>query len=262
MACTECEDGPEGRAGYGAGGRERCPACGDASPAPPESPAHPLADGKSHRTAAAVAMALLGVCAAADLFSLYAGSRLVELIDADAFSWTGEPERAEWLYRMSGVVRVAAMVAAAVAFVVWFRRSRTNAGSFGAGSRRMDPGWAIGGRLVPVVDLWFPKRIANDIRDAGPPPGAERAAGVEGPRGPLNGWWALWILTTVLGRVASTAHRDAETLTEIQDAVTFHLVADGVNIAAAVLAVLVVRGITAVQHALREHRAALAAAPL
>jgi hypothetical protein len=57
-------------------------------------------------------------------------------------------------------------------------------------------------------------------------------------------------------------YRDAETLTEIQDAVTFYLVADGVNIAAAVLAVLVVRRITAMQHALREHRTVLAAAPL
>jgi hypothetical protein len=207
-------------------------------------------------------MALLGVCAAADLFSLYAGSRLAELIDTDTFSWTGELERAEWLYRMSGVAQVSAMLAAAVAFVVWFRRSRINAGSFDAGSQRMGPGWAVGGWLVPVVNLWFPKKIANDIWDASLPPGADRTPGAREPRGLLNGWWTLWILTMVLGQRASGMYRDAETLTEIQDAVTFYLVADGVNIAAAVLAVLVVRRITAMQHALREHRTVLAAAPL
>lgn len=289
MACGECEGGPDGSAGGGGG---RCPACGDTPPEPaggdtppappagyglpapvppygppppvppcgygPPAPAPwPSAQWQPTRPLAVATMCLLGACIATDVLSIWAGSRLAALIGSGTFLVTDDMEQADLLYGFSGIAQSGAMVASAVLFLTWFHRSRVNAEAFDAGRQRMRRGWAVGAWFVPVVGLWFPKKIANDIWDASLPPGPGGTAGRGGSRGLLNGWWGLWITATVLGTLASNGYRSAETFTAIENAIAFYSVADGVNSLAAVLAILVVRRITAMQHALQEHRTAL-----
>ncbi|MFP8882413.1 DUF4328 domain-containing protein [Streptomyces mangrovi] len=295
MACTECEgegDGKTGGEGRGEAAGNRCPACGDTVPssAAPAAPAEkgapagqpwwvltdeelrvvertrrkqgesPYLRWQSTRTLATVTVALLGAVVASDLFAILAGSRLAGLLEEEAqSSWYGSTaalESAESLYFAAGVVQFAALVAAGIPFLMWFHRSRLNAETFDAASQRMRPGWAIGGWFVPVVNLWFPKKIANDIWDASTPPGPDGTVRERLPGGLLNCWW---LLTWASSRFASRRYQDAQTLEELGSAVSSYLFADGVDILAAVLAILVVRRITAMQHTLQEHRAALAA---
>ncbi|MGY1451830.1 DUF4328 domain-containing protein [Streptomyces sp. SS8] len=221
---------------------------------------------QSTRTLATVTVALLAVVVASDLFAILAGSRFAGLLKEEArLSWYGSGgalESAESLYSAAGVVQVAALVAAGIPFLMWFHRSRLNAQTFDAASQRMGAGWAVGGWFVPVVNLWFPKKIANDIWDASTPPGPDGTVRERLPGGLLNCWWLLWLLTWASGRFASHRYQDAQTPGELGSAVSSYLFADGVDILAAVLAILVVRRITAMQHTLQEHRAALAAAPV
>ncbi|SFK39415.1 DUF4328 domain-containing protein [Streptomyces pini] len=287
--------------GRGEAAGNRCPACGDtvppsAAPTAPTVPAAPAAPAgqpwwvltdeelrvvertrrkqgespylrwQSTRTLATVTVALLGAVVASDLFAILAGSRLAGLLKEESrSSWYGSTEAlesAESLYFAAGVVQFAALVAAGIPFLMWFHRSRLNAETFDAASQRMRPGWAIGGWFVPVVNLWFPKKIANDIWDASTPPGPDGTVRERLPGGLLNCWWLLWLLTWASNRFASRRYQDAQTLEELGSAVSSYLFADGVDILAAVLAILVVRRITAMQHTLQEHRAALAATPV
>ncbi|MBN3932583.1 DUF4328 domain-containing protein [Streptomyces verrucosisporus] len=301
MACAECEGGRDEAAGnrcpacgdtapHPAAPAASAAPAGKAAPAGRSAPAgqpwwvlsdeelrtvervrreqgeSPYLRWQSTRTLATVTVALLGVVVASDLFAILAGSRFAGLLEQEArSSWYGSGgalESAESLYSAAGVVQLAALVAAGIPFLMWFHRSRLNAQTFDAASQRMGAGWAVGGWFVPVVNLWFPKKIANDIWDASTPPGPDGTVRERLPGGLLNCWWLLWLLTCVIGGIAAEGYEDAWSLGEIEGAVSFYLFADGVDILAAVLAILVVHRVTAMQHALQEHRAALAAAPV
>src|ERR1700741_4905922 len=62
-----------------------------------------------------------------------------------------------------GVVYLLSYVAAGVVFLVWLWRVRRNAENLSPDGHRLARGWTTGGWLVPVVNLWFPFRIVEDI---------------------------------------------------------------------------------------------------
>ncbi|WP_312018698.1 DUF4328 domain-containing protein [Streptomyces sp. I05A-00742] len=194
-------------------------------------------------------VALLGLCVLADVFSLYAGSTMFGLVDR----WIGgdEPyefqaDHADLLQLVSGIAQAAAVLATAVVFIIWFRRVRINAEVFRPDGHRMRRGWAVWGWIVPVVNVWFPKRIANDIWSASlphEPDGSPRRV----PRTLMNWWWGLLIAAFTLGRTGGRMYSRAETLEEVRRAVEVLFVADAVDIVAAVVAMLFVRRLTALQ---------------
>ena len=68
---------------------------------------------------------------------------------------------AELLSIIDGV-RVLALIVTGTVFIVWTRRVYRNLAPLGT-SPRFRPGWAIGGWFVPVLNLWRPKQILNDV---------------------------------------------------------------------------------------------------
>ncbi|MCC3779415.1 DUF4328 domain-containing protein [Streptomyces sp. UNOB3_S3] len=148
------------------------------------------------------------------------------------------------------------MAATAVLWVIWFRRARLNAEVFAPGTHRFGSGWAVGGWFTPVVNLWFPKQMANDIYRASAPGGPQSA-----PKGLLNAWWVLWIAANVLSAVGngmySAANRKLDRVLSDsgwEDAVELlnsSLAVSGFSVllllADTVLALLVVRQLTRMQ---------------
>lgn len=51
----------------------------------------------------------------------------------------------------------------AVVAMVWFYRARANVALFGLHQPGPATGWSIGGWFCPILNWWFPARIANDI---------------------------------------------------------------------------------------------------
>ncbi|WP_328494389.1 DUF4328 domain-containing protein [Streptomyces sp. NBC_00414] len=192
--------------------------------------------------AAAVAV---GVAAAADLFAVWAGCLTYDVADrlvGDGFGAvpTAEIDRTDTLYTASGIVQVTALVVAAVLFLVWFQRARVNAEVFNPFGHRMKRGWTCWSWFVPIVNLWFPRRIMEDVWDASSPAG--RAS-----HGLVNTWWTLWVVSLVADRTAATSYRLAETADEIRDAAGQVVFADAVHLIAGVLAVLVILRLTRMQ---------------
>ncbi|PNE30816.1 hypothetical protein AF335_28510 [Streptomyces eurocidicus] len=205
----------------------------------------------SPRGLAFATVALLAVCAVVDVVSLYSGFTMLGLINQvlaggiESVSMS-DLDRADALQSAVTVAQLAANLAAAVLFVLWFRRVRVNAEVFSPGGHRMSRGWSIGGWFVPVVNLWFPKKIANDIWDASlpyTPDGVPR----EVSRAGLNAWWGLWIATTFLGWIGERLYGVAQKFESIRAATGVLIVADIADIAAAVLAGLFVLKLTALQ---------------
>ncbi|WP_447050088.1 DUF4328 domain-containing protein [Streptomyces rosealbus] len=209
--------------------------------------------------------ALLGVVVAADLYSLWAGTVVQGVMEElrsprHAFGYgtdlMRDAERADTLYAVSGWLQAAALVATCVVFLCWFHRVRVNAEVFEPHQHSKARGWTVGGWFVPVVNLWFPRRIALDIWDASveSPAAPDRpvrlgAATTRAAHPLINGWWTLWVASLFFGRWATSAYWEAEAADEVDAAISRMMFSDALDIAAAVLAILFVRRLTRMQDA-------------
>ena len=122
------------------------------------------------------------------------------------------------------------LLAAGVVFIVWLWRVRSNAEAIaGPQSQRLGKGWGIGCWICPIVNLWFPYQYVVDVWRASKP---SRDTG----DGLVLAWWLTFLAT---GVVAQFRRSDTDSL--VASATCALLVA------AAVLAVLVIRRISAWQ---------------
>ncbi|MFK0191424.1 DUF4328 domain-containing protein [Kitasatospora sp. NPDC090308] len=143
------------------------------------------------------------------------------------------------------IAEVLLTLATAVVFIVWLHRVRVNVEVICPQVYQRGRGWTIGAWFIPFANLYLPWRVTADIWNASGPTDRH---GVPQPfrAGVVNAWWAAWVVSLVLGRLKVSA---AVTASEFVTAV------------AAVLAILVVRGLTDMQerHAEAARTAALAA---
>ncbi|WP_079054273.1 DUF4328 domain-containing protein [Streptomyces graminilatus] len=204
---------------------------------------------------------LLGVVVAADLFAVYADLAMYDVTGSlagdNAFGvyrdLRRDADRADSLMASAGIAQSAAFVATIVVYLIWFLRVRVNAEVFNPFGHSMKRAWAGWGWFVPVVSLWFPRRIMVETWDASRSPGTRASHAL------VNTWWALWLVAQLTGRLGTSAYDRAESAEEIQDAVGQVLVGDVTDIAAAVFAILVVLRLTRMQHEKAQHGPALAA---
>ncbi|MFG2458923.1 DUF4328 domain-containing protein [Streptomyces sp. NPDC048523] len=191
--------------------------------------------------------ALLAVVAAVDAFALGADLLMYDVTGDLAGGATGadvwdRSDLADKLTGVAGVAQALLMVACAVVVVVWLWRVRLNAEVFAPDGHRKARAWVIAGWVVPIVSLWYPRRVVVDIWDA--------SSTGDKPDGHalINAWWTLWLLSLTLGQVLYTAFDEADTSQEIHDSMTQAMVADGLDLVAALLAAAVVLRLTRMQN--------------
>ena len=100
-----------------------------------------------------------------------------------------------------GIAQALLLLATAVAFIVWFHRAYKNLSALGADKLRYGTGWAIGAWFVPILNLFRPKQIANDIwRASDPEQPPNQADGWRArPLPPLyTAWWTVWVAGNIL----------------------------------------------------------------
>lgn len=190
--------------------------------------------------------ALLGLVAAVDVFAIWADRALYRVASDLTERPGGEgirerADHADSLNAVAGYVQSAALLATAVVYLVWFHRARVNAevfDPFGHSTRRT---WAVWGWFVPVLNLWRPRRVMLDIWDASTAHGARVSHGL------VNVWWTLWIVSLLADRVATVQNRGADTAWGLRDAAGQAMFSDAADLAAAVLAILVVLRLTRMQ---------------
>ncbi|KOX06994.1 DUF4328 domain-containing protein [Streptomyces sp. NRRL B-3648] len=219
-------------------------------PAPMPTPPYAAPPGGAWlRSPAALGRAtavLLGLVIATDLFACYADFLEMDVTGDLAAGVTGADvidrvDRADSLYGAAGIAQGVALVATAVVYLCWLWRIRVNAEVFDASRHSMKRGWTIGAWFCPVVNLWFPRRIVADSWDASAPWGSRSG------HSPVNAWWTVWLAGLLVGRFADTSSRHAETADELKEAAKAMLLSDGLDIAAAALAVVVVVQLTRMQ---------------
>jgi hypothetical protein len=141
-------------------------------------------------------------------------------------------------------LRAVIFVATLVPFGMWIHRANKNARALGAIGMKASPGWAVGSYFVPVVNLFAPFIAMREIWRASANPGDLESA----PGTPLLGWWwVFWLANGFSGWAAAAMLKHADTAVAAQHASLVAAAQNVFNIALNVVALLLLRRITANQ---------------
>jgi hypothetical protein len=154
-----------------------------------------------------------------------------------------------------GVIQIGLVVITAIVFIRWFRRAYANIDALG-GERRFGTGWAIGAWFVPILNLWRPKQIANELWHTSDPDHPNENRADAGGSSVLTLWWILFLVSNWISQVAGRLAFSGDTAHELKSSTGAFLFADAVDIFAAVLAITVVLKLTARQEERARARAA------
>jgi hypothetical protein len=85
-----------------------------------------------------------------------------------------------------GILTILAAIVSGVVFLRYLGRANHNARALGADDLSATPGWTIGSYFVPIVNLWWPYQILQEIWKAS---AAESGPWKSRPGSSLIGWW-------------------------------------------------------------------------
>jgi hypothetical protein len=232
------------------------PPGGIATPERPHDRPPPAAAGEPPRPLHKLGQAVVGLLAfviVADLLALWADllqlSLLTDVRDgrrASLEELTASDDRVMAV----GLLQLGAYVACVVAFLIWYGRAFRNLERLGArdlhwGRRAVIVYW-----FIPIVNLFLPKQVMNDIWRASDPDEPAVSHHWESNRVPVlfHLWWAMWIVSSVVTNILLRNSLDqGETPDELVSIGTQFVVIDVVDIIPAILAILVVRATTSRQ---------------
>ncbi|MEU4235079.1 DUF4328 domain-containing protein [Nonomuraea sp. NPDC026600] len=202
---------------------------------PPFTPSPPLRPVRGLANLALGALAfdcLTGLAVAViDLREVAIINRVIS--DPDSVS-DAEIESSDTIYAASGYVETAVFVLAGVAFLMWMFRARANADLLAPGEQRHRKPWLIFGWIVPIISLWYPKQIIDDIW------GASRRIDQSPRSGVIIAWWAAWLLSSWVARVVGNLLIKADDLEGMAAAAKFDVVSMAMWMVAAALAATVI----------------------
>lgn len=92
-------------------------------------------------------------------------------------------------------------IVTAVVFLRWVYVSNKNAHALGAPEMKHTPGWSVGWFFIPIANLWKPYQAVKETYQASHPGYYEDWQNAPAPA-LLPAWWALWIITSILGQAS------------------------------------------------------------
>jgi Domain of unknown function (DUF4328) len=210
-------------------------------PPPSEPPRAEYIPLGGRQTAVFTVFALIMVL---DAFAVISSLMELDLLNSAAAGEAITPAQADANDARQGVVGLAqtgAYLACAVVFIRWFHGAYKNLDAVAPGARERGTGWAIGGWFVPILNLWRPKEIVNEIwRGSGPREDRDAR-----PPAFLMVWWLAYLVSGWLGQAAFRTALKGDTLDEMRTADYVYIASDGFDVIAAGLALLVVSRVTA-----------------
>ena len=143
-----------------------------------------------------------------------------------------------------GFVEIGLFVVTAVVFLTWLYRAHRNLAALRSAPSRFSSGQAVWAWFIPFLNLVRPYQVVRELWSL-----SAAGSGVGGKRMPelLGVWWTAWILCNVSGQVTFRWALRAEGVESFQTLTLASMVDDTLTGAAAIFALLVVRGIARCQ---------------
>jgi hypothetical protein len=193
----------------------------------------------ARRQAVVVVFAAIAAISVAAAISDILEIRLMDRIVAGETVTSSEADANDGRQAIMGVLQFGAFIAGAIVFIRWLRAAYRNVDVVDRPQRRYGHGWAIGSWFVPILNLWRPKQIVNDVWRAGAREESDARPGFL-----LLAWWLLFVISNWVANIAIRSSFGDATPEEVRSGSIAYAVSDGIDIAAAILAILVVRAAT------------------
>lgn len=134
-----------------------------------------------------------------------------------------------------------AWVVTAVLFLVWLHRVYANLAALGARRMRFSPRWAVGTFFLPVLNLVWPFLVMREVwNGSDPDPAGDEAAPPANAVPWVVAWWTLFVGATLLDPGPWRLVEDLRSHLSLGGPTVVLIAAQLAEIAAAVLAIVVV----------------------
>jgi hypothetical protein len=157
--------------------------------------------------------------------------------------------------QLLGILQIGVYILTVVFFLRWLSRAYRNLPALSSQEPSFTSGWVIGAWFVPFLNLFRPFQIVRETWWVSSfPREADEATGHFTPSAPalIKWWWGVYLFAGFLGQAIFRMSQSAKTIPELIGASHLSIVGDIVGVLAAVLAISVVRLISA-----RQDRAAV-----
>jgi Domain of unknown function (DUF4328) len=200
----------------------------------------------SPRSRARWTLSLLGLTLGVQVLSLFALLEERSLLGRGV----GQVTLLEWQTSSGRVSHLATaeivlFVFTAIAFLFWLHRCYANLLELGSRDLRFTPGSAVGYWFVPILNLFRPKQILDELwQETAPLDGGDAEGAAK--KTTLTAFWLGALLTSVLtARIAGAMGKGS--ISDLKSTTTWLIVACLADIAAAALAYALVSALTARQ---------------
>lgn len=126
-----------------------------------------------------------------------------------------------------------------VAFLMWKFRANHNAAAIAGRPLEISPGWSVGWYFVPIMNLFRPFQAMKEIYQASAPRHASTAL--------VTAWWTLWIISNFAGQLSMRLGLRAETVGDLRASMLLDIVIGLIDLPLCIVAILLVRRISAMQ---------------
>jgi hypothetical protein len=175
-----------------------------------------------------VYMAIIVVSIVSDFFQLDLLSQSFSHVEAQAN---------DTRQKTIGAVHLVIFIITGIAFLRWIYRVNANSHAFGARGMEFSSGWSVGYYFIPILNLYKPYQAMKEIwRVSGNPRGwqNEQASSL------LSWWWALWIISNMLGQISFRVSSAARDVSSLREATVVSVVSDLVGIPLCIVGMLLV----------------------
>ena len=143
-----------------------------------------------------------------------------------------------------GILYLVVFIATGVLFLRWIHRANRNCRGFGAIGMQYTPGWSIGSYFIPFMNLVAPYQAMREISQVSADPRRWQA---QAGGALLGWWWALWLLSNVLGQIVFRTSMEVTDADSLQLATVVSIISAFGDIALTLVAVSLISSIMAKQ---------------
>ncbi len=134
----------------------------------------------------------------------------------------------------------------AIMFLIWVHRANKNLHSFKNPVLRFSPGWSVGWFFVPIMSLFRPYQVVNEISKASNPdidPNLNLLDSL--PASAIVGlWWAFFLISNWVGQIAFRYILNNKTASDLLNSTYAYMVSDAVNLVGLIITLIMVRKIS------------------
>jgi hypothetical protein len=149
------------------------------------------------------------------------------------------------------IIYLIVAVVSAVTFIRWFRRGYFNLNQRIKHTQNSD-GWAVGGWFVPFICLYRPYRIMQEMWNETHILLVKSNDFSFNKQSVIGWWWAMWIISALIGNIAFRLMQKAETLDALLSSTTMSMLLALTEIPLAILTVKMIRDYTEMENRLVE----------